>query len=411
MERALAAAAAKHIDTPSSLPAKPTQQQQSTQSTSEPPSPAEAPSSPPTSGALAYIPSPLPSTIDGVPISSLPLRDIHPWDLQSPIPISNCQPIFYDAATQEYFLFTCDGAILLHKTHPITIPKRTARKFLYDWPSTDDHAVELLATRLKIPKSTSPSLVSDHVVVYHAVHDSIIVKRRSGNTGLFKFCVDKVCKVGNPGFLLQDVYTRVVRPEFGCVLKCTCPKVYYFGRTVYCPTCTSYRTPLCMNLQHLTPKAPHVLGKITMPVHIARIILYQCFEPGTTTLSIPRAYKALTHCFNMHDVSEIPVREGELVSNLLRDCLFVEVEAGRTERQGSEGSGRSSKIGRGRGKGKGSVVVQMHRVCWASFFNIPDEGIPRGRRQGRVSVSGSGETEVHENYGGLDGARPVAVAA
>ncbi|KAL2835978.1 hypothetical protein BJY01DRAFT_222692 [Aspergillus pseudoustus] len=237
MERALAAGAAKNIHTTTtrsistttasttSSPSSPSSASASASGEPESKSPTEAPSKPATSSALAYIPAPLPADLAAKP--DLTLYPIHPWDLKSPVPISNCQPLFYDAATQEYYLFTCDGAVLLHKTAPLTIRKRLARKFLYDWPSVDDDAVAMLASRLKIGKSEWPALVSDHVVVYHAVHDSVIVKRNSGNSGLFRFCVDKVVKIGNPGLLLQDVYTRVVRPDFGCVLSCECPKVYY----------------------------------------------------------------------------------------------------------------------------------------------------------------------------------------
>ncbi|KAL2802560.1 hypothetical protein BJX63DRAFT_106876 [Aspergillus granulosus] len=379
MERAIAAAAAKHIQAPASQPTAATKSSQHATASDSKPPPA-APLTTPTSSALAYIPAELPVE-SGVSGQDLTIRPIHPWDLTSPIPISNCQPIFYDAATQEYFLFTFDGALLLHKTKTITIPKRAARKFLYDWPSGDDDAVEVLGSRLKIPKSSSPSLLLDKVIVYHAVHDSVIVKRRSGNTGLFKFCVDKVVKVTNPGFLLKDVYTKFVRPGFGCVLSCTCEQVYYYGKTVYCPTCTSYRTPLCINLKHLTPKAPYVVGKITMPVPIARTILYHCIEPGTTKLSVPRAYRALSKCFDRYDiyVSRIPVEEGELVGNLLRDCLFVEAE-------GANGGSSSSVKGGKREKMEG----EMQKVPWATFFNIPDKEIPRGGCQGRLSGQGLG---------------------
>ncbi|KAL2847381.1 hypothetical protein BJX68DRAFT_268248 [Aspergillus pseudodeflectus] len=383
MERALEAAAAKHL----SKPASPRTSQSTTPSELKPQQ--AEPASVPTSSALAYIPAPFPEDLDASTLDKTILRDIQPWDLQSPLPVSDCQPLFYDAATQEYYLFTCEGALLLHKTQPIMLTKRKARKFMYDWPQGND-AVQVLGKKLKVPKSSSP-LISCKMIIYHAVHDSVIVKRNSGNTGLFRFCVDKVVKVANPGFLMKDVYTQFVRPEFGCVLKCTCPQVYYYGRTVYCPTCTSYRTPLCINLNNLTPKAPRVVGKLTMPIPIARIILHECAEPGTTKLSIPLAYKALVRCFSMHNVSKIPLKEEELVGNLLRDCLFVETESGR--------SSSSAK------KGKDKVQPETHKVCWATFFNIPDREIPRGRCPARGSV-GSG----HE-HGSLPGVGLAALVS
>ncbi|KAL3451542.1 hypothetical protein BJX65DRAFT_304133 [Aspergillus insuetus] len=381
MERALEAAAAKHL----SKPASPRNSQSSTSSEHKPQLAEPEPASVPTSSALAYIPAPFPEDLDASALDKATLRDIQPWDLKSPLPVSDCQPLFYDAATQEYYLFTCEGALLLHKTQPIVLTKRKARKFMYDWPQGND-AVQVLGKNLKVPKSSSP-LISCKMVIYHAVQDSVIVKRNSGNTGLFRFCVDKVVKVANPGFLMKDVYTQFVRPDFGCVLSCTCPQVYYYGRTVYCPACTSYRTPLCINLNNLTPKAPRVVGKLTMPIPIARIIVHECVEPGTTSISIPRAYKALTRCFNMHDISKIPLKEDELVGNLLRDCLFVETESGR-----SSSSGKSGK--------KANVQPEMHKVCWATYFNIPDNEIPRekcparadGHHDGHHSVSGTGSS-------------------
>ncbi|KAL4866247.1 hypothetical protein BDV12DRAFT_199311 [Aspergillus spectabilis] len=285
---------------------------QSTQPTrvpnSKPPlaAPAAPSTTPPTSSALAYIPA----TLTVEPGVSRPdLRPIHPWDLTSPIPLTDTCPIFYDASTQEYFLFTAEGAQLLHKTSKITIPKKTARKFLYDFPNRDD-AVSVLGSTLKIPKSSN-------------------------------------------------------------------------GKTIYCPNCTSYRTPLCINLNNLTPKAPQVLGKITMPIPIARIILSQCLEQGTTKLSIHRAYRALSKCFNMHDVSKIPVEQGEMVANLLWDCLFVEVST-------------NDMVGV-----KVKVMGEIQRVCWAKFFNISEREIPRGR--GRFSGHGQG-------HGSISGTSSATVA-
>jgi hypothetical protein len=119
-----------------------------------------------------------------------------------------------------------------------------------------------------------------------------------------------------------------------------------------------------------------------MPIPIARIILSQCLEPGTTKLSIHRAYKALSKCFNMHDISKIPVEQGEMVANLLWDCLFVEVST-----KGMEGV---------------KVMGEIQRVCWAKFFNISEREIPRGR--GRFSGHGQ------EGHGSMSGTASATVA-
>ncbi|KAL4886606.1 hypothetical protein BJY04DRAFT_213365 [Aspergillus karnatakaensis] len=391
----------------------------STKSTSTSPTKSSptSPTTPPTSSALAYIPATLPDTPDTT------LLQIHPWDLVSPIPLTNTCPIFYDAATRKYYLFTAEGAQLLHHTPRVTIKKRTARKVLRNLAENghSNDAVCALGTELNIPKSTSPFL-SDCDIIYHAVHDSIVVKRRSGDTGFFKFCVDKAVRDGgrkynkpNPAglglaFPLDrgiNLYTSFLRPGFGCVLKCTCEEVYYYGRTVYCPSCTSYRTPLCMNLTSLTPKAPQVLGKITMPIPLAEKIFSSCLEPGTTlsttappTLSIPETYATLSTCFNMQDLSTIPVQPSELVSNLLRDCLFVEVEVPLRERcSDGAGPGSWSRTGTARlARGRGKTMVEIKGVSWVEFFGIQEGVVPRGR-----GGLGHGHGHKHGHHGSISG--------
>ncbi|KAL5340251.1 hypothetical protein BJX70DRAFT_397015 [Aspergillus crustosus] len=379
-----------------------------------PPSPPSA-TKPPTSSALAYIPAAVPMPLDPVVARPEPLRPIEPWNLTSPIPLTDTCPIFYNAVTQEYFLFTAEGALLIHKTEKITIPKKIARRFLHTWPEGNAHAAVSSALGRKVSvglKSSSP-LLTDKVVVYHAVHDSIVVKRRSGNTGLFRFCVDKALRLKDtPEFLVKDVYTKFVRPEFGCVLSCQCEKVVYYGKTVYCPACTSYRTALCMNLNNLTPKAPQVLGKITMPIPIAQTIFSQCLDPETGKVSIDRAHETLSKCFNMTDPSRIPIQPGDLVANLLRDCLFVATEDGQSASASSSGSFEKQQR-KVRRMSKGPQ--QLQKVSWATFFDIAETDIPRS--QASSQQHGHGHASTHNisisRNGSVTGpgANPIIAAA
>lgn len=62
-------------------------------------------------------------------------RNIQRWDLKHPVAVyanrdGRQLPVFYDAATQEYYLFTMEGAVLLHKTPTLTIKKKQARQVL-----------------------------------------------------------------------------------------------------------------------------------------------------------------------------------------------------------------------------------------------------------------------------------------
>ncbi len=156
---------------------------------------------------------PLSLTVD--PGTSAPeLKNIKPWDLGTPVPFPSKPPYFYDVSTQEYWIFTNMGAFMVHKTAQTIINKDDARKLLSKFPTFTEWT-EDLSRELKIPKSTTPQVVPDHVIVYNALHDSVIVQRVKDSTGLVKFWEDKVIKTEK--LSTKTVFLQYIRPSFSTV--------------------------------------------------------------------------------------------------------------------------------------------------------------------------------------------------
>ncbi|KAL2818878.1 hypothetical protein BJX63DRAFT_45366 [Aspergillus granulosus] len=358
MDPAIAAAAAEVVQAPQPAPsaAAPIQQQPPSASTSPTVPESKAPLATPTqtgvapatvrSTALAYTPA----TLSIQPGTQPPeLHSIQPWDLKTPIPLSDTLSVFYDASTAQYFLFTNQGAWLLYKTPQVTISKKQARRFLENFPSRDDVA-SVVGAELKIPKCES-GMLTDRLILYHAVHDSILVSRTKQDTSLFRFCEDKAIRTfSGRGRTFGNVYLQYIRPEFENIVPHTCQQLYNCGNNViYCATCTAYHTATGIVSNTIQCSVPRMLGRVTVPINVARNLLAQCLEPGTTKLDFTRAYSVLGQCFNMFTISTIPAPPANMVITMLRDSLFVEIPF------------------QGKGEGKGQ------RLSWANFFNISDQ--------------------------------------
>jgi hypothetical protein len=116
---------------------------------------------------------------DGMPPDFKPIQ---PWDLAHPIPVysetsSKKLPCFYDASTQDYWLFTIEGAALLHKT-----PKAEeetcgpgSRKVVLAFPVCRDRDPAAAWP----PRSQSP-LIANRTILENSLHDSVTVLRNSG---------------------------------------------------------------------------------------------------------------------------------------------------------------------------------------------------------------------------------------
>ncbi|KAL4875627.1 hypothetical protein BJY04DRAFT_201480 [Aspergillus karnatakaensis] len=186
------------------------------------------------------------------------------------------------------------------------------------------------------------------------------------------------------------------------------------GDIIYCRACPSYRTALpvssspttsepqidpatCLTKHTVTTTAPRFLGRIIMPIIVSRHLLAKCLEPGTTNFNIARAYKVLGECFNMLDLRSIKVPQADMVANLVRDSLFVDVSAG---------------IG---GQGTQRVDGARQIASWGRFFNISESDVPRDQGftcgRGRGSISGKGAGSGSGTVATAKGSVGVAVGA
>ncbi|KAF9882867.1 hypothetical protein FE257_004953 [Aspergillus nanangensis] len=245
---------------------------------------------------------------------------LKPEDLQQPIPLSARLPCVYDAATQEYWIFTTDGALLIHKTPLITVSKKEARKLLANFPLRDK-ALATIAAQFHIPKSSDPGFIPDEMIVYHAMHDSIIVQRVQKSTSLFEFFVDK--KVIPPTErVIQSAYFGWLRPRFEMMRGHQCG-----NNVIYCSDCTAYHIPNTTNTTEsntITFGQKLLIGRVTMPAKVATGLMAQCLQPMTSLLDWPRAYSVLACCFPMSPFVWVPIPQSYLLMNLLRDSLLVE---------------------------------------------------------------------------------------
>lgn len=57
--------------------------------------------------------------------------------------------------------------------------------------------------------------------------------------------------------------------------------------------------------------------------HIARKIFDGCLRPDKKSLNVPRAYQILSKIFHKPIIDSISIPQAYMVSNLLRDSLFV----------------------------------------------------------------------------------------
>jgi hypothetical protein len=132
--------------------------------------------SPKASSAFTLIPAVMEVEKDGTPPDFKPIQ---PWDLAHPIPVysetsSKKLPCFYDASTQEYWLFTIEGAVLLHKTPKVVLKKRHAVQVLGRLSSPFRYAETEILQQLGLPRSQSP-LIANRAFLENSLHDSVTV--------------------------------------------------------------------------------------------------------------------------------------------------------------------------------------------------------------------------------------------
>ncbi|KAL4762195.1 uncharacterized protein BDW70DRAFT_167330 [Aspergillus foveolatus] len=234
------------------------------------------------------------------------LRDIQPWDLKHPV-----------------------------ATPTLTIKKKQARQVLgrisysHFGRFTETELVERIMKDIDLPFSSSP-LVDSVSVLRNAMHDSIIVMRNSRPTTFFRFWEDK--NVRESRTWGSDRWLMYLRPSLDGLVGHRCDALWQCGNNViYCSKCTSYRLPSSSTTggdadktdSTLTFGQPIPVGRVTMVAHIARKIFDGCLRPDKKSLNIPRAYQILSKIFHKPTIDSIPMPQAYMVSNLLRDSLFV----------------------------------------------------------------------------------------
>ncbi|KAL6232499.1 hypothetical protein BDW75DRAFT_232747 [Aspergillus navahoensis] len=220
-------------------------------------------------------------------------RDIQPWDLKHPIAVYSNRdgkhlPVFYDATTQEYYLFTIEGAVLLHKTPKLTITKKQARE------------------------------------VHNQIFSSLFGRATETEiecrpTTFFQFWEDKSVRcLGSSGPLCaSDQWIIYLRPSLDWLV----------GHRFYCSKCTSYRFPPTSPAVGDTDKTDNTLtfSQPISPAEYSAGVFGRCLRPDKKNLNTPRAYQLLSQIFHKPTIDSILIPQAYMVSNLLRDSLFVAV--------------------------------------------------------------------------------------
>ncbi|KAL3434778.1 hypothetical protein BDV09DRAFT_204523 [Aspergillus tetrazonus] len=250
-------------------------------------------------------------------------RNIQPWDLKHPVAVyanrdGRQLPVFYDAATQEYYLFTIEGAVLLHKTPTLTIKKEQARQVLgritysHFGRFTETELVERIMKDIDLPFSSSPLVDS--------VSDKDV--RESGTWGSDRWLT-----------YLRPSLDGLVGHRCDALWHCTSTLLYSISSGIMSSTAPNHLLPFTLHLSYiwgrrktdntLTFGQPIPVGRVTIVAHIARKIFDGCLRPDKKSLNIPRAYQILSKIFHKPTIDSIPIPQAYMVSNLLRDSLLV----------------------------------------------------------------------------------------
>ncbi|KAI9373537.1 hypothetical protein BJX61DRAFT_502513 [Aspergillus egyptiacus] len=246
---------------------------------------------------------------------------IHPWDLARPVPLSSRIPCFYDISTQQYWLFTIEGALLLHKTPRATISKKTAHQAIQKM----DQAHDVLVNILNMPASSYSAILPDSVILHHAIYDSITVMRSHMNSSFIKFWEDKRVLLSSSMYSSPNrSYLVQLRPTFDGLASHKCLSLYHCGNNIiYCPGCTAYRLPAAISNGSLETGPPVLIGRLTLHPGLAQALYGQCLEHDTKQINVNRAYDLLSQCFRRTTITSIDIPRAWMVTHLLRDSLFV----------------------------------------------------------------------------------------
>lgn len=300
------------------------------------PPPAYAPAAASTTAATSLESSPPPAAPAPAPSINLTALAVPPT-LTSPVYYHTSVPgclIVYDAPSLSYHYISPAPATIpggpspgvyysfLHHVPSFTIPKSTGTKFLQSSASLSDIIARLPSAFPKFAPSPHPTLLPDAIVVLNALHDSILVRRNSGDKGgLAQLFSDKWVSWRTQKHRLLFIF----RPEY--VLSCTCSELESVSDVLYCKGCTTYyRCTITTSADGRS--ATRQVTRITTVGTLALswlmsgdILLAMC--GGTNRLVMDRAMAALGHLFILAQLGGVGLPREQMLYWALRDSLFV----------------------------------------------------------------------------------------
>lgn len=243
--------------------------------------------------------------------------------------------VIYSKSSQEYFLVTAaqpptsPPTLQYHLLAAIPkqpVSKSVAAKLLQTTPDFDQLCARIPASfpKLVAAAPSDETLIPKVLVYLNALHDSIMVKRNSGDTSIARFFTDKYMLWGMTG--KKGNFIFMARAEH--VASCTCSELETAGSVVYCKGCTTYYRCIINNApdgQSATMQYVPITNVGTLvfaPMLGREILLGMC--GGTTRLVMDKAVYILAHLFRLAKLSEIPLPREQILFWALRDSLFLE---------------------------------------------------------------------------------------
>lgn len=227
----------------------------------------------------------------------------------------------------------------IHTTPKTVVSKEAARSFLKAHPTF----AQMLEQAPKLwPTTLAPSphgILTPTVVLYNALHDSLVVRRDKADSGLAAFAWDKV---SSPYVKTVPPLLNLLRPEF--TAGCGCGQLQtYGGAVVYCAACTTWRAPITVQLAPqlgtdaatgkqavVTPTATvgyrtlAVVGRLTFDKYVGEFMARTyCADAKTGKFAVDNTLALAEALFHLAGLRDVPVPRDVLLGHLLRDSLFV----------------------------------------------------------------------------------------
>ncbi|CEJ94636.1 hypothetical protein VHEMI10155 [[Torrubiella] hemipterigena] len=262
------------------------------------------------------------------------VKEVTSQDLAMPAPVikqpppSLKEPVMYNSAlgfnvyyskhSQEYWAETIstDGTAnytLFIKVEKQLVSKTDAKKILRECNNFDDLCAKFPSSFPNIKKSPNEQIIPTALIYINAVHDSVKIKRNTGETSIARFFTDKraIGQLSNFIFMFREDY----------VTGCPCSVHEICGSVVYCKACSTYR------IQEVTPQAGLVyrglltVGKLSVdPTSARTMIMAMCTGDK---LDMQKSLIVMANMFRLAKFQNIPLPVEQIVYWTLRDSLFM----------------------------------------------------------------------------------------